>query len=279
MKNIKNFSLAVLAVLALSVGAFASENKTVKIGVAPGPYGDLVKLAIQPSLEKQGWKVEVVQFQDWVQPDLALGNGEIDANVFQHSLYLKKFSDDHKLNLSPIISIPTAGLGLYSETIKSLDELKKGDEVTLSQDPTNLARSLRFLQAVGLIKIKADIDPTKATEKDIVENPHGLKFTPTEAAQLPRTLKGVALSVVPGNYAIASGLKLSSALALEQLTEPIKIVVAIQTKDLQKPFVQAIRTAVKSKGFHDVVADPANNFDAFQVPDWYAKQWKAKKAK
>jgi D-methionine transport system substrate-binding protein len=269
--------LILSAVLALGAGALSAADKDpklIKIGIAPGPYGELVKLAIVPGLEKKGWKTELVQFQDWVQPNLALANGDVDVNVFQHGLYLAKFSADHGgLKLSPVIKIPTAGLGLYSQKLKSLDELKSGDEVTLAQDPTNLARSLRFLQKAGLIKLKGDVDPTKATEHDIAENPKNLRFTPTEAAQLPRTLGGVAVSVVPGNYAIAAGLKLSDALVLETLDESIKNLVAARTEDLDKPFIAAIKDVVQSKGFHKVVADPKNGFSSFQLPEWYVQKW------
>jgi len=107
-----------------------------------------------------------------------------------------------------VISIPTAGIGLYSDKLRSLKGLLHGGEVTLPQDPTNLARSLRFLQAQGLIKLDPRADPATATEKEVAENPHGFRFVPTEAAQLPRTLKDAELAVVTGNYALVSGLKL-----------------------------------------------------------------------
>jgi D-methionine transport system substrate-binding protein len=273
----KGFAAAALLAAGFAGNAPADDAKTVKIGVAPGPYGQLVKLAIQPGLEKKGYKVEIVQFQDWVQPNLALGNGDVDVNVFQHSLYLAKFSADHGLKLSPVISIPTAELGFYSQKAKSLSDLKKDDEVTLASDPTNLARSLTFLQKAGLIKLKGDVDPTKSTIHDIAENPKGLRFTPTEAAQLPRTLDGVAASVVPGNYAIAAGLKLADALVLETLDEPHKNIVAARTADLDKAFVADIKSVVGSKEFHAVVADPKNGFSAFQLPEWYVKKWGAVK--
>jgi D-methionine transport system substrate-binding protein len=271
-------AMALILALGVSGAVLAADDaKLIRFGVCPGPYGELIKQAIQPGLEKKGWKVEVVQFQDWVQPNLALGNGDVDVNVFQHSLYLAKFSADHGLKLSAVINIPTAGLGIYSQKIKSLDQLKSGDEVTLASDPTNLARSLRFLQKAGLVKLKGEVDPTKATEHDIAENPKGLRFTPTEAAQLPRTLDGVALSVVPGNYAISAGLKLADALALEALDEPIKNVVAVRTTDLDKPFVKAIKDVVQSKEFHEVVSDPKKVFSSFQLPAWYVEKWNAKK--
>ncbi|MEH2920144.1 MetQ/NlpA family ABC transporter substrate-binding protein [Samsonia erythrinae] len=262
---------AALGITLLAAGmqlAMAGDPQTITFGVAPGPYGDMVNLAIKPELAKKGYKVVVREFSDYVQPNLALANGSIDANLFQHSLYLEKFAADKGLKISPLIIVPTASMGLYSKKIKSLDELKKGDVVTLSNDATNLARGLRFLQAMGLITIKADIDPTKASEKDILENPRGLVFKPMEAAQLPRTLDSVTASLVNGNFALASGLKLSSAIKLETLDENLKNVIAVRTADLDKPFVKDTKAVVESPAYAAVINDPALMYSQFQKPEW-----------
>ncbi|BES84575.1 metal ABC transporter substrate-binding protein [Pectobacterium araliae] len=245
-----------------------SDPQTITFGVAPGPYGDMVNLAIKPELVKKGYKVVVREFSDYVQPNLALANGSIDANLFQHTLYLEKFAADKGLKISPLIIVPTASMGFYSKKIKSLDELKKGDVVTLSNDATNLARGLRFLQSMGLITIKADIDPTKASEKDILENPRGLVFKAMEAAQLPRTLDSVTASLVNGNFAVASGLKLSSAIKLETLDENLKNVIAVRTDDLDKPFVKDTKAIVESPAYAAVINDPALIYSQFQKPEW-----------
>lgn len=260
------------AILTLSLGvssAFAQATpKTIVFGVAPGPYGDLIKQAIQPGLEKKGYKVSVKEFSDYVQPNLALANGATDANLFQHRVYLEKFSADKGLKLSALINVPTAGLGLYSNKIKSVDDLKKGDVVTLANDPTNLARALRFLAKLNLLTFKSDIDPTKASEKDIDQNPRGLVFKPLEAAQLPRTLDTAAASVVNGNFAIAAGLDLNKALKLEVLDENIKNLIAVKTDDLDKPFAKDIKAVVESDEFLAVITDPKSQFSSFQRPEW-----------
>jgi D-methionine transport system substrate-binding protein len=271
--NLQRLWIVFLVSLGLLVGACSKKEKVLRIGVGPGPYGDLVTKAIAPTLGKQGYKVNVVVFQDWVQPNLALANKEIEANVFQHRLYLEKFSKDRNLQLRPGIRIPTAGMGLYSNRLKAVSELKAGDEVTLPLDPTNLARALRFLQKISLLKLKSEIDPTRVTEKDVGENPIGLKLVPTEAAQLPRTLSTAALSVVPGNYAISAGLKLSDALALEELGEDIKIVVATRTEDENAGWSKDITAAIESEDFYRAVESPDNGFVSFQKPDWYVAKW------
>lgn len=249
-----------------------SDPKTIVFGVAPGPYGDMVNQAIKPELAKKGYKVVVREFSDYVQPNLALANGSIDANLFQHTLYMEKFAADKGLKISSLIVVPTAGMGLYSNKIKSLDELKKGDVITLSNDATNLARGLRFLQSLGLITIKADIDATKASEKDIVENPRGLVFKPLEAAQLPRTLDSVTASLVNGNFAFAAGLKLSSAIKLESLDENLKNVIAVRTEDLDKPFAQDTKAVVESPAYAAVINQPDSMFSQFQKPEWMKAQ-------
>lgn len=259
---------ALLLVCGLPFAQANSDPHTIVFGVAPGPYGDMVKQAIAPSLKEKGYRVVVREFSDYVQPNMALANGSIDANLFQHSLYFDKFTADKGLKLSKLIAVPTAGMGFYSHKIKSLDELKKGDIITLSNDPTNLARGLRFLQSLGLITIKDAIDPTKASERDIASNPKGLVFKPLEAAQLPRTLDGVTASLVNGNFAVAAGMDLASAIKQEKLDENLKNIIAVRSEDADKSFAKDIVTAVKSPAYRAVIDDPKNIFAAFQKPDW-----------
>lgn len=147
----------------------ASAAKDITIGVCAGPYGDMVKKAIAPSLEKKGYKVLVREFSDYVLPDQALANGEIDANLMQHTAYLEKFAADNDLRISKVIAVPTAGAGIFSDSIKSLKELKKGDKIGIPNDPSNLARALGILDKEKIITLKKNIDQTKASEKDIVK--------------------------------------------------------------------------------------------------------------
>lgn len=275
-------SLLVGAVAAASISASISHSlaadKAIVFGISPGPYGDLIKQAIQPGLEKKGYKVEIKEFSDYVQPNLALNNGALDANLFQHRPYLEKFSADKGLKLSPVITVPTAGLGLYAHKLKSIDDLKKGDVITLANDPTNLARALRFLAKLNLLTFRQDADPATVSEKDINGNPKGLLFKPLEAAQLPRTLDSAAAAVVNGNFAIAAGLKLSDALKLEELDENLKNLIAVRTADLDKPFVKDIKAVVESDEFLAVINDPQRVFYSFQRPEWVVKRLATKLA-
>ena len=278
MKKIIILVLALFTLGALLTGCGDKEqaNKNedgvvVTIGVAPGPYGDMVIKGVKPSLEKKGYKVEIQEFMDYVQPNFGLANKEIDANLFQHSVYLKKFSEDNNLKLSPVLTVPTAGVGIYSNKIKSLEELKDGSEVAIANDPTNLARGLRLLQATGLITINKEIDPVKASERDIAENPKNLKIITLEAAQLPRALDSADLAIINGNFAISAGIPLSSAIVQEQLTEEYKNLVAVRTEDLDKQFVKDIKEIIESDDFRKVIEDEQYMFKDFQKPDWYQK--------
>ena len=282
-------SLLLLLVIGLIAGCQSSQQsrqsqqpKKLVFGVAPGPYGDMIRYAIKPSLEKKGYTVELKEFSDYVQPNLALNNRELDANLFQHKPYLEKFSADKGLKLSSVINVPTAGLGIYSRKINATNEsdlkkvLKPGDEITLANDPTNLARALRLLEKNKFITLKPSIDATKASEKDIDQNPYGLKFSPIEAAQLPRSLDSITLSVVNGNYAIAAGIPLSSSIIQEELSEELKNLVAVRTEDLDKQFVKDLKEIIESEEFKTVIEDPKHVFKDFQKPDWYKKKWNIK---
>jgi D-methionine transport system substrate-binding protein len=273
--------IAIIALTVLSIsGAQAQSGQTIRVGFAPGPYIDIFKVAIKPELEKKGYKIEIKEFSDYVQPNLALNNKEIDANIFQHGRYLKKFSTDKNLQLSELIQIPTAALGIYSKKIntKNIDEfkkqLKKGDVVTIANDPTNLARALVFLRDAGIITIKGEIDATKASEKDIDQNPYGLVVKPVEAAQIPRTLESVTFAVINGNYAIAAGISLSTAILKEKLVEGTINLVAVRTADLDKQFAKDFKQIVESEFFKNQIESPKYEFKDFQRPEWYVTKWK-----
>ena len=262
-----------------SKGKSTESSNNLIFGFSPGPYSDLFKLAIKPGLEQKGYEVKIVELTDWVTPNLSLANGEIDANIFQHSRYLKKFSEDKGLALSPVIAIPTASLGLYSRSLKasSIDELnvelKPNATVAIPNDPTNSARALIFIRDLGLITFKAGVDATQATEKDIDQNPHGLKITLVDAAQLPRSLDGIELAVISGNYAISAGIKLSTAIANEHLVLETENIVAVRTADLDKPFVKDLEEIIRSEAFKNKVEDPQYDFASFQRQQWYVEKW------
>jgi len=244
-------SLAIALALYSFTPAFAQDKKELVIGATAGPYADQVKLGIKPLLEKKGYTVKVVEFNDYIQPNFALAQGALDANVFQHIVYLTKFSTENKLAISELLKVPTAPIGLYSHKHKDLD-VKEGALVALPNDPTNAARALVVLQELGWVKLRDGTDPIKASEKDVAVNIKKIKLVPIEAAQLPRSLDDTDYSFVNGNFALASGLKITDALALEKTGPTYQNVVAIRSADKGQPWVKDLADAYRSREFLQV---------------------------
>jgi D-methionine transport system substrate-binding protein len=245
------------------------QKKALKIGATAGPYSDMVSKAIKPIMEKKGYSIEVVEFNDYVQPNKALASGSLDANLFQHIIYLNKFAADNKLELKDVISVPTAPMGLYSKTFKTVEEIKEGTTLAIANDPANLARSLLLLQDIGLVKVKKDADPTKISDKDIEENPKKLVIKPLEAAQLPRTVDSTDLVVVPGNFALAAKMDLTSALKLENMAENYRNVLAVNTKDIESQFAKDLKETIQSAEFEKAIDE---QFKGFSKPEWMTKK-------
>lgn len=241
--------LVAVAFATLTPLAKAQEKKSLVIGATAGPYADQVRYGIKPILERQGYQVRVVEFNDYVQPNLALAQGDLDANAFQHVVYLNKFVAEHKLALSELVKVPTAPIAVYSRKHKRLDEVKAGATVALPNDPTNAARALVVLEELGWIKLRPGIDPIRASEKDVEANLKGIKLIPLEAAQLPRSLDDTDYSFVNGNFALASGLKLTEALALEKTQPLYQNLVAVRTADKDAPWVKDLADAYRSRDF------------------------------
>jgi len=183
----------------------------------------------------------------------ALYQGALDANYFQHVIYLRNFAERNKLDLVEVVQGPIAPLGLYSRKRKDLADVREGDRIAVPNDPTNLARTFIFLEQFGLVKSKAGVDPLKVTERDITENPKKLKFVPLEAAQLPRALEDTEFSVINGNFAISSGLKLTEAVALEKTPDYYLLVAAVRAPDKNAPWVADLVAAFKSPYFKSVL--------------------------
>ena len=153
--------------------------------------------------------MEVKEFSDYIQPNNALAEGDLDANLFQHKIYMETFAKQHNMDLSEVIVVPTAPMGIYSQKFDSIEDIKEGSAIAIPNDPTNAARAFQILEDAKLITLKPDTDPLTVSEKDIEENVKNLQFKPIEAAQLPRAVDSVDLSAVPGNYALAANMDLA----------------------------------------------------------------------
>ena len=238
----KKLVLAFLLILALPFAALA-ENKTITIGVTPFPHKDIM-LVVKDLLAKEGYDLVIKEFTDYVQPNMALAEGSLDANFFQHIPYLENMNKEKDLKLTWVAKVHIEPLGLYSHKIKSLDELKDGDTISVPSDPTNCARALRLLEANGLIKIK---EGELVTAKDITENPKNIKIMEIEAAQLPRTLDDVTAAVINTNFAGEAGLIPSKdAIIMEGKDSPYANIIAVREDEKDSPAIKALAKAANS---------------------------------
>ncbi|MFI6925597.1 MetQ/NlpA family ABC transporter substrate-binding protein [Nonomuraea spiralis] len=196
--------------------AAESADTVLKVGASPVPHGEILKFVKDNLAQAAGLNLEIVEFTDYVQPNVQLDEGQLGANFFQHKPYLDDFNASKGTKLSFVTPVHLEPLGLYSKKITSLPALAEGATVALPNDATNLGRALKLLADNGLVKLK-DGAGTAATERDVTDNPKKLQFKPLEAAQLPRSLDDVDAAVINGNYAIEAGLKPSGqALVLEK---------------------------------------------------------------
>ena len=277
---LKSFLVPLVSVLALSVSACGedkasqdaqaqAEPHSIKVGVVPGPYREMLDLYLKPVVQKKGHDLEFVEFTDWVQPDSALASGDIDANVFQHQSYLNGIVENQGLKLSSVVNVPTLGIFAFSDKYKSFDEVQDGATVGIPNDPVNLARALRVARDLKVIGLDPNKDEQKASLADIKDNPKHLKFTVMEAAQLPRSLDSIDLAFVPGNYAYAAKLDFTKALGAEDVKEPIKLVVAVQDSKVDT-IGKFLKEAVLDPDFAKGV-DQDKVFSQFAKPNWWPK--------
>ena len=226
-------------------GALA-QDKPLKIGVTAGPHAQIFE-QVKKVAEKDGLKIQVIEFSDYVQPNAALSAGDLDANAYQHKPYLDAQVKDRGYKIVSVGYTVNFPMGLYSKKVKSLNELKQGARFGLPNDPTNGGRALLLLQDNGLIKLK-DGAGLKATPLDVVSNPKKLKFVELDAAQLPRSLDDLDASAVNTNFALSAGLNpKKDAIALESAKSPYVNLIAVREADKNQPWVAKLLKAYQSE--------------------------------
>ena len=226
--------------------AQSSDKKVVlKVGATPVPHAEILN-EIKPLLAKDGIDLQIIEFTDYVKPNLSLNDKEIDANFFQHEPYLKKFAADRKLDLVNLVAVHIEPMGVYSKKLKDIKSVPDGAKVAIPNDPTNGGRALNILAKAGLIKLKDGVG-ISATVGDIVENPKNLKITEAEAAMLPRTLDDVDLAVINSNFAMEAKLNpTKDALFSEPKDSPYANIVAVRKGDENRKEIQALKKALTS---------------------------------
>ncbi|AMR65268.1 MetQ/NlpA family ABC transporter substrate-binding protein [Aquipseudomonas alcaligenes] len=248
----KKLLTALAAAAALtSAAAHAGE---ISVAATAVPHAELLEF-VKPALAKEGVELKIKVFTDYVQPNVQVAEGRLDANFFQHQPYLDEFNASRDTALVSIAGVHVEPFGAYSSKIKKLDELSEGAQVVIPNDATNGGRALLLLQKAGVIKLKDGAGIT-ATVKDIAENPKGIKVRELEAATLPRVLAQVDLALINTNYALEAGLNpTKDALVIEGADSPyVNILVTTAEKkdnaDLQK-LAKALHTPEVKKFIAD----------------------------
>ncbi|MGI6093710.1 MAG: MetQ/NlpA family ABC transporter substrate-binding protein [Veillonellaceae bacterium] len=244
---------AVLLVLLFALGITAGcskqstpgADKPLKVGVTAGPHAEVMDV-VKKVAEKDGLKIEVIEFNDYIQPNVALFQGDIDANSFQHQPYLDNIIQDRNYDIVSVAKTVIFPMGIYSKKIKSLNEIQAGAVVAIPNDPTNGGRALLLLEKLGLIKLKPNVGISAAVT-DIAENPKNLKIKELEAAQIPRSLDDIDFAAINTNYAMTAGLiPNKDAIALEDLNSPYANLIAVKAANKDNPAVQKLVKAYQS---------------------------------
>lgn len=236
------FVLAFASAVALPALA---QDKPLKIGVTAGPHAQIFE-QVKKIAEKDGLKIQIVEFSDYVQPNAALAAGDLDANSYQHKPYLDLQVKDRGYKLVSVGYTVNFPIGLYSKKVKNLNDLKEGARFGIPNDPTNGGRVLLTLQDKGLIKLRPDAG-LRATPLDVIENPKKLKFVELDAAQLPRSLDDLDASAVNTNFALSAGLSVKDAIAQESAKSPYVNILVVREQDKDKPWVGKLLKAYQSE--------------------------------
>jgi D-methionine transport system substrate-binding protein len=238
-------SALALALAASFPGLLLAQDKPLKIGVTAGPHAQIFE-QVKKIAERDGLKIQIVEFSDYIQPNAALAAGDLDANSYQHKPFLDQQVKDRGYKIVSVGYTVNFPIGIYSKKVKSLAELKEGARFGIPNDPTNGGRVLLVLQDKGLIKLRPEAG-LKATPLDVVDNPKKLRFVELDAAQLPRSLDDLDASAINTNYALTAGLTPGKdAIAQENAKSPYVNLIAVREQDKDKPWVAKLVKAYQS---------------------------------
>lgn len=262
MKKIVALALSLILTLGILAGCNSgTDEKTIIIAASPTPHGEILEV-VKEELAKDGWNLEIKVFNDYVMPNIATEDGEVDANYFQHKPYLDTFNAEKNTHLVSVVPVHYEPFGIYPGTKSALSQLADGDEISVPNDGANRARALLLLEAQGLIKLKEGVG-TEATVLDIVENEKHLKIIEMEAAQLPKTRDSVAFAVINGNYALAAGLNVTEdALACEDAASvsatTFANILVVKKGNEATPKTRALVAALKSAAVKEYISKNYN---------------------
>ena len=258
MKKTIAIILALILTLSLAACGGNADAKTITVAASPTPHAEILKVAAEV-LAKDGWTLDIKEYTDYVQPNLVVDDGELDANYFQHVPYLDTFNADNGTKLVSVAMIHYEPFGIYAGTKSAIADLAEGDKIAVPNDGSNRARALLLLEQEGIIKLKEGVG-MDATDLDIVENPLNLEIFQMEAAQIANVRDSVALAVINGNYALQAGLNAGTdALAVED-AESISAttyanVLVVKAGNENSEKTQALVNALKSEAVKTYIND------------------------
>ena len=274
MKNIRKFSILAL-VLVLALGALSacgggsssgseggddSADKTIKVAASPTPHAEILN-SISDALAEEGWTLEVVEFEDYVQPNVATTEGDVDANYFQHVPYLDEYNTENGTDLVAVGNVHYEAMGVYKGSKDSFDALADGDKIAVPNDTTNEARALQLLAANGVITLKEGVG-LEATKTDIVDNPKNVEIVELEAASIPGALAAVALGVINANYALGASLTTDDAVAYEasdsEAAETYVNVVVVNKGNEESEKTKALVAAIQTDAVKKFIEEKYN---------------------
>ena len=240
-----------------NAGGSDKKEVTLTVGASPTPHAEILE-QVKPILAKKGINLKIVEFTDYVKPNIALNDKELDANFFQHVPYMEKFAKEHNENLVAVAKVHVEPMGVYSKTIKDKDlknAVPDGAKVAVPNDPTNEGRALLLLQKAGLITLK-DPKNLSSTPADITSNPKHLQFVELDAAQLPLSLDAVALAVINTNYSLDAKLNpFKDALVIEDKNSPYANVLTVRAGDENRPEIKELAAALNSPEIKKFIED------------------------
>ena len=242
----------------------ALSEESLKIGVVSGPDEQNFEVVKELAAE-DGLELELVSFSDYIMPNTALAEGEVDLNSYQHEPFLNEYNEDHNTDLVPVFKTYLSAIGVYSNEIEDIEDTPEGATVGIPNDPSNGSRALVLFEEAGLIKIDEDARDS-ATPSDIVENERNLEFTELEAAQLPTMLDEVDLAVINGNFAVLNGLDPSEdTIYLESSDSPYVNVVVAREENKDDPVIDQIKEYYQSDEVKEFMLD---EYDGADQPAW-----------
>lgn len=246
--------LVVLSLVFSLSSAVLADDHVLKVGASPVPHAEILEF-VKDDLAEEGIELEIVEFTDYVTPNLSLDDGSIDANYFQHVPYLDQFNADRGLDLVPVTKVHIEPIGLYSDKYSDVDQIPEGAKIAVPNDPSNEGRALILLHNNGLITLD-DPSDLNATPLDIVENPKNIEFEELEAAQLPRVLPDVAGAVINTNYALEADLNpVEDALVLESSDSPYVNVLVVRSGDENNEKIEKLVEILNTTEVEEFIMD------------------------